>query len=177
MLHPERLAAGGIDAGQHRDELVGIDLALQAEILGCVAEPAALSLSFAGVVVLGSFGDLVEVVALLARSHLPDREHQRGPLAVAASMPLLSSAGTGCIGGTPGEPSARGKCSGELRRQSTEWKCRMGAYRPAALARRGAHGRGRGSPGGVAPMSSNTSENQRVAGDIDLEIQGETATT
>jgi len=76
LAESEGLAACRVRPGQHRDELVGIDLALQAEILSLVAEPVALGLPLARVVVLGAFGDLAEVVALLASSHLPDGEHQ-----------------------------------------------------------------------------------------------------
>jgi len=67
-LQPERFAANRVVAGQHRDELVGVDLALQAEVGGGVAEPVALCLALAGVIVLGSFGDLVEIISLHARA-------------------------------------------------------------------------------------------------------------
>jgi hypothetical protein len=36
VLHSEGLTAGRVGAGQHRGQLVGIDLALQAEIMGGV---------------------------------------------------------------------------------------------------------------------------------------------
>ncbi len=71
-LQAERLAVDRIATGQHRDELVGLDLAVEAEIPGGVAEPVALGLALAGVVVLGPFGDLVEVVAVLAGAELAD---------------------------------------------------------------------------------------------------------
>ena len=74
--HPERLAVGGVAAGQHRGELVCLDPARQAQLLGRVAYPVALRLALAGVVVLGAFGDLVEVVALLAGAELSDRQHR-----------------------------------------------------------------------------------------------------
>ena len=57
------------------DELVRADLAFEAEVRGGVADPLAGRLALAGVVVLGAFGDLVEVVALLAAPELSDREH------------------------------------------------------------------------------------------------------
>jgi hypothetical protein len=47
VAKPERLARRGIVAGQHPDELGGLDLALEAEILGGVAEPIALGLRLA----------------------------------------------------------------------------------------------------------------------------------
>ena len=47
-------------------------LALEAEVLGAVAEPVALGLTLARVIVLGAFGDLGFVVALLAGAELPD---------------------------------------------------------------------------------------------------------
>lgn len=106
--------------------------------------------------------NIAEVVALLARAHLPDREHQLEPLATATSMPLLSRAGRGCIGGAPGKPSGRGKRPGDLQWQSTEWKCRTGAYRPADLPRRGGHARGRES---LSPSYvKHTSERRRIPG-------------
>ena len=66
-----------VAAGQHRGQLVGLDLAVEAEVRGGAADPVALGLALAGVVVLGAFGDLLGVVALLADAELPDREHQR----------------------------------------------------------------------------------------------------
>ena len=74
--HPDqRLAVDRVAAGQHRDELVLADLAFEAEARGGVADPLARLLALAGVVVLGAFGDLVEVVALLSYAELSDREH------------------------------------------------------------------------------------------------------
>ena len=70
------LAAGGVVAGEHRGELVGLDLAGEAEVARQLADPLARRLALAGVVVLGAFGDLVEVVALLAGAELPDGEHR-----------------------------------------------------------------------------------------------------
>ena len=74
--HPDqRLAVDRVAAGQHRVELVGLDLAGEAQVLGGVAEPFPGDLALAGVVVLRAFGDLVEVVALLAFAELADGEH------------------------------------------------------------------------------------------------------
>ena len=78
-LQAERIAAGRVAAGQHEDQLLALDLAVEAEELGAVAEPVALGLALAGVVVLGAFGDFAQVVALLAGAELADREHQRRP--------------------------------------------------------------------------------------------------
>jgi hypothetical protein len=55
-----------IAPGQHRRELVLTDLAFQAEVAGGVADPFPGRLAFAGVVVLGAFGDLVEVMPMSA---------------------------------------------------------------------------------------------------------------
>jgi hypothetical protein len=62
-------------AGQHRRQLIGLHRAVEAKVLGRVAEPLPLGLSLAGVVVLSAFGDLVEVVALLSYAELANREH------------------------------------------------------------------------------------------------------
>src|SRR5215218_4287872 len=96
VAQPERLARGGMAAGQHRDELVGLDLAGEPEILGPIAEPLTWGLALARVVVLGAFGDLLQVVALLAAAELSGGEHQRGPRG--RSMPLLSGEAGACIG-------------------------------------------------------------------------------
>jgi hypothetical protein len=72
MAEAERLPGCRIVPGQHRHQLGGLDLALQAEILGGVADPVALGLPLAGVVVLGAFGDLAEVVVLLTAAELAD---------------------------------------------------------------------------------------------------------
>ena len=82
------LAVDRVLAGQHRDELFLADLALQTEVAGGVADPLPRRLALAGVVVLGAFGDLVEVVALLAAAELCDREH----------LPALSERRARCIG-------------------------------------------------------------------------------
>jgi hypothetical protein len=74
--HPEqRLAVCRVVAGQHRDELVLADLAVEAQAGSGVADPLARHLALAGVVVLGAFGDLAQVVALLSFAELADREH------------------------------------------------------------------------------------------------------
>jgi hypothetical protein len=75
-LQAEQLAVDRVAPGQHRDELVGLDLAVETQQLGPLAEPGALGLALARVVVLGAFGDLAEVVALLAYSELADRQHR-----------------------------------------------------------------------------------------------------
>lgn len=41
----ERLAGNRVVAGQHRDELIRLDLAIKTEVLGGVAEPIALGLT------------------------------------------------------------------------------------------------------------------------------------
>jgi hypothetical protein len=43
----------------------------QPEVAGGVAEPVALGLTLAGVIVLGAFGNLVEAVAVLAAPSFP----------------------------------------------------------------------------------------------------------
>ena len=71
----QRLVGGGVVAGEHRAQLIAHDVALESELGGSVAGPAPRRLALAGVVVLGAVGDLLQVVALLARSQLSDREH------------------------------------------------------------------------------------------------------
>src|SRR5918995_761853 len=68
-------SGGGVVAGEHRAQLIAHDVALESELGGSVAGPAPRRLALAGVVVLGAVGDLLQVVALLARSQLSDREH------------------------------------------------------------------------------------------------------
>jgi hypothetical protein len=51
------------------------DLAVEAQAGGRVADPLARWLALAGVVVLGAFGDLAQVVALLSFAELADLEH------------------------------------------------------------------------------------------------------
>lgn len=64
--HPhEQLAVDRVSASEHRDELILADLPVETEASGGVADPLARLLALAGVVVLGAFGHLVEVVALL----------------------------------------------------------------------------------------------------------------
>ena len=100
----ERLAVDRAAAGQHRGQLLAVDLAVEAEKGGRGADPVALRLALAGVVVLGAFGDLLQVVGLLARAELADREHQqvcprraRNPSWVSA-IPLLAGGRRLCIG-------------------------------------------------------------------------------
>jgi hypothetical protein len=64
-------------AGQHRCQGVRVDFSVQAEIAGGITQPLVLGLTAASVIVLGAFGDLLGVSALLARADLPDEEHQR----------------------------------------------------------------------------------------------------
>lgn len=83
----ERRPGRGVVPGQHRRQLIGIDLALETEIGSGVTEPVALGLTLPGVVVLRAFGDLGGVVALLAGAELADRQH----------LLRLSSAGAGSV--------------------------------------------------------------------------------
>ena len=57
VTEAERLAGRRVAAGQHRGQAVGVDLAVEAEVGGGRADPVALGLTAAGVVVLGAFGD------------------------------------------------------------------------------------------------------------------------
>jgi hypothetical protein len=104
MAEAERLAARRMAAGQHRAQALGVDLAVESQVRGRAADPVPLRLTLAGVVVLGAFGDLLGVVALLAGAELPDREHQReGPPggvdpSRVGCIPLLASGRRGCIG-------------------------------------------------------------------------------
>ena len=77
----------GAIAGEHRHERFGVNGALQAQLGGGVSEPVADGLALAAVVVLGAFGDLVEVVALLAASQLPDRQHHLSLSGESFSLP------------------------------------------------------------------------------------------
>jgi hypothetical protein len=135
LAQPEQIASRGIAAGQHRDELVGLDLAGEAEVIGGVSHPIALGLTLAGVVVLGAFGDLFQVIALLAATELPDGEHQRRPPGLLASwaIPQVSSAAEQCIGST-GPPSAVSVLAGLLAIQA---KCRGPSVRPGFFGRDG----------------------------------------
>ena len=110
-LQSEQLAVDRIAAGQHRDELVGLDLAVEAEMLGGVAEPVALGLALAGVVVLSAFGDLVEVVTLLAGAELPDES--------ISSLNALGEGGSGRSRGSYLLRRAGGDFAGEI------WKLAM----------------------------------------------------
>jgi hypothetical protein len=78
VAQAERITARRVAAGQHRRKPLGVDLAAQAQVDSGGAEPVALGLTAAGVVVLGAFGDPLGVVALLAGAELPDGEHHRG---------------------------------------------------------------------------------------------------
>jgi hypothetical protein len=104
VAQAERLAGHRVAAGQHRGQALGVDLAVEAEVRRDGTDPVALRLTLAGVVVLGAFGDLFRVVALLAGAELPDREHQRGcppggvGLSGVACIPQLASGGRVCIG-------------------------------------------------------------------------------
>jgi hypothetical protein len=69
--------------------LLGLDLTVEAEALGGVADPFSGRLALAGVVVLGAFGDLVEVVALLSYAELADREHPPLTSTAPALCPVL----------------------------------------------------------------------------------------
>jgi len=115
MAEAERIAARRMTPGQHRAQALGVDLAVEAEIERGGAEPA-LRLTLARVIVLGAFGDLFGVIALLARAELPDREHQRGcpPGGVGRSrgsaMPFLARAGGSCIGSGIGSPRGTMNC-------------------------------------------------------------------
>jgi hypothetical protein len=73
--------------GEHRRELPGLDLAVEAGLSGGVAGPLSGGLALAGVVVLSAFGHLVEVVALLAGAELSDGEHPRGTSVESAERP------------------------------------------------------------------------------------------
>jgi hypothetical protein len=95
---PKRPARGRVHPGQHRDELVGLDLARETKLAGGVAQPLACLLALAGVVVLGAFGHLLQVVALLAFSELADAEHQKlCPNGGANPSPVLLRDGTALV--------------------------------------------------------------------------------
>jgi len=57
LAQAQRLAVGRVVAGEHGDELLGVNLAVEPQVFGGIAEPVALGL--ARVVVLGAFGDFV----------------------------------------------------------------------------------------------------------------------
>jgi hypothetical protein len=57
-LQPERLTVERVLSDQHRVELGGLDLAGEIEVGSSLAEPVALGLALARVVILGGFGDL-----------------------------------------------------------------------------------------------------------------------
>ena len=77
-LQPEWPAGDRIAAGQHARQRVGIDPPVEPEVGGRGADPVALRLTVARVVVLRGFGNLLGVVVLLAGAELPDRDHQQG---------------------------------------------------------------------------------------------------
>ena len=72
---PQRLTVRRVVGGEHRCELVGPDLAGEAQLGGGVAHPLPGDLALAGVVVLRAFGDLLQVVHLLAGPELADGKH------------------------------------------------------------------------------------------------------
>ena len=104
VTQAERRPGRGVVAGQHRRQLIGIDLALEAEFDGGVTEPVALGLALSGVVVLRAFGDLRRVVALLAGAELADRDHLLGLSSAGRDpsqlgfIPLLSNQSGVCTG-------------------------------------------------------------------------------
>jgi hypothetical protein len=71
----ERAPVSGAPPAEERDEVVVADRAVQAEVLGGRASPVARDLGPAEVVVLGAVRDRAQVVTLLTRRELPDRQH------------------------------------------------------------------------------------------------------
>lgn len=71
----ERAPISSAPPAQERDEVVVGDRAIQAEALGAPASPVPRDLGAADVVVLGAVRDRAQVVALLTRRELPDRQH------------------------------------------------------------------------------------------------------
>lgn len=69
---PERLAARRVVTGEHPGQLIRLDLPGEVELDGGIAHPLPADLALAGVVVLRAFGDLLQVVHLLAGSELSD---------------------------------------------------------------------------------------------------------
>ena len=69
------IAIVGVEARQRAMQRLGVDLALQLELVGGGAEPPAGRLALAGVLVLDALADGLEVVVGLAGSELSDRQH------------------------------------------------------------------------------------------------------
>ena len=65
----------GRSPGEHGTQVVGIDLAVEAEAGGADAEPLAVSFAGAGVVVVERLRDTGELIRLLAHAELGDRQH------------------------------------------------------------------------------------------------------
>ena len=76
---PQRLVGTGPPAGEDGAQVVGANLALEAEPVGAPAEPPAGDLADVEVVVLGAGEDLFEVVGLLAEAQAADAQHGRRP--------------------------------------------------------------------------------------------------
>ena len=65
-------AGAGTEPGEHGSQIVGVDLAVEAERLGAAADPLAVRLAGTGVVVVERLGDTGQVVGLLADAELGD---------------------------------------------------------------------------------------------------------
>lgn len=77
VRRPQRLVGAGPPAGEDGAQVVGADLALEAEAVGAPAEPPARRLADVEVVVLGAGEDFFEVVGLLADAQAADAQHGR----------------------------------------------------------------------------------------------------
>ena len=67
----------GRQPGQHRPQIIGVDLAVEAEPPGAAADPHAARLAGAGVVVVEGLGDPRQLVGLLTDAELGDRQHRQ----------------------------------------------------------------------------------------------------
>ena len=91
---PELLAATGVEAAPHGHQIVGADLAVEAQLdRGGGASPPPGSLADASVVLVDALGDGVEVVALGRVGDGVDAEHRSAPAAGRASGGVRSDRG------------------------------------------------------------------------------------
>jgi hypothetical protein len=74
-------ARTGAETGEHGTKILGVDLALETESRCTAADPLAVGLAGAGVVVVERLGDTRQLVRLLPDAQLRDRQHapQREP--------------------------------------------------------------------------------------------------
>jgi hypothetical protein len=63
------------ESGEHRPQIIGVDLARKPESFRSRAEPAARGFARTGVVVVEGLGDARELVGLLADAKLGDAQH------------------------------------------------------------------------------------------------------